>query len=195
MGSSVSTVVLPFLRFLNLRALPLRQHPCSEILNISLITNAYFSLSTVIVITPALSINDKHGFCSRFLGIKSTSAITRAGDAENLVGFYLQFDIRMRRKSCADAIRVFIHKLENVPCSILRDDIEFNDFSNNCPTGMLVNISGKYADWAWGAMSNVMKVAIAEASRCDGELIVNLWFGRHRQEITGIVDAIQGPPI
>jgi hypothetical protein len=41
-------------------------------------------------------------------------------------------------------------------------------------------------------MPDVMKVAVAETSRCDGELRVNLRFGRHRQESIGIVDGSQG---
>lgn len=41
-------------------------------------------------------------------------------------------------------------------------------------------------------MPDVMKIAVAEASRCDGELRVNLRFGRHCQKSIGMVDGSQG---
>jgi hypothetical protein len=41
-------------------------------------------------------------------------------------------------------------------------------------------------------MPDVMKVAITETFGCDGELRVNLRFGRHREERIRIIDGTQG---
>ena len=41
-------------------------------------------------------------------------------------------------------------------------------------------------------MPDVMKIAVAETSRCDGELSVNLRSGRHCQKSIGMVDGSLG---